>query len=158
MSGRIVIVDTSVFLNILDVPGRNQDRESTLDALANHVQNGDHLYLPVPCIIETGNHIARLKKGHDRYQFAQAFVAAVTEALEERAPWKAVPAIEDSELPFSELLRWLVGFPLSAKQEISLTDLTVKDLFDSFCRKFSMSYVGVWALDGHLSGHQRPVS
>ena len=119
MSGRIVIVDTSVFLNILDVPGRNQDRESTLDALAIHVQNGDHLYLPVPCIIETGNHIARLPNGHHRYRFAQDFVAAVTEALEERAPWKAVPAIEDSELPFSELWRWLVGFPLSAKQEIS---------------------------------------
>ena len=55
MSGRIVIVDTSVFLNILDVPGRNQDRESTLDALANHVQNGDHLYLPVPGMIDTSS-------------------------------------------------------------------------------------------------------
>ena len=51
MSRRIVIVDTSVFLNILDVPGRNQHRDQTLNAVESHVWNGDHLYLTVPCII-----------------------------------------------------------------------------------------------------------
>ena len=143
MSRRIVIVDTSVFLNILDVPGRNQHRDQTLNAVESHVWNGDHLYLPVPCIIETGNHIARLPNGRHRYRCANALVEQATAALEGQAPWKAVPFSEKDESSDSALRRWLLDFPSSAQVAMSLTDLTVKDLYESYCRKFSMSDVGV---------------
>jgi len=153
--GQIVIVDTSVFLNILDVPGKNQDRKATLDAFQHHLDARNRLYLPVPCIIETGNHITHLTKGHDRYKYAEFFFKEVTKAINGGAPWMPVALPHESN---DDIQRWLVNFPNAAKQKISLTDVTVKDLFDVFCKKFSMSGVLVWSLDGHLTSLQRPAS
>lgn len=156
--GQIVIVDTSVFLNILDVPGRNQNRAATFRAFTIHVNAGDHLYLPVPCIIETGNHISRLRDGHDRYQCAKRFVAEVRNALNGSSPWQPVPLLPEGKDDWSGtsgVERWLVDFPNEAQRQVSLTDVTVKDLFTQFCDKFPMSTVRVWALDGHLASLQR---
>lgn len=150
--GQIVIVDTSVFLNILDVPGRNQDREATLNVFEKHVMAGDHLYLPVPCIIETGNHISRLSDGEDRYRYAKVFVAQVRTAMNGDAPWQPVPLLHEAN---DDIEGWLGDFPNEAKRKVSLTDVTVKELFTEFCNKFPMSTVRVWALDGHLASLQR---
>ena len=43
----VVIVDSSVLLNILDVPGRNQHREDVLDRLGERIEAGDHLFIPM---------------------------------------------------------------------------------------------------------------
>lgn len=150
--GQIVIVDTSVFLNILDIPGKNQHREATLDVFEMHVDAGDLLYLPVPCIIETGNHIARLDNGHDRYRYATRFVEEVSNAINGRAPWQPVPLAHEAN---EDIQRWLIDFPNEAKRDISLTDVTVKDLFIEFYKKFQMSNVRIWSLDGHLASLQR---
>jgi len=52
----IVIVDTSVLLNILDVPGRNQDRDAVLNRLGELIDTGDHLFIPMAAIVEVGSH------------------------------------------------------------------------------------------------------
>ena len=62
MSG-IVIVDTSVFLNVLDVPGFNQDREADLARFRELIEAGANLLLPIAAIFEAGNHIAQLADG-----------------------------------------------------------------------------------------------
>ena len=115
MSRRIVIVDTSVFLNILDVPGRNQHRDQTLNAVESHVWNGDHLYLPVPCIIETGNHIARLPNGHHRYRFAQDFVAAVTEAARGAGALEGRSRHRRQRITLQRTAAMACGFPTQCK-------------------------------------------
>lgn len=59
----IVIVDTSVLLNILDVPGRNQHKTEVLDHLALLIDAGDHLFIPMAAIVEVGNLIAHVSNG-----------------------------------------------------------------------------------------------
>lgn len=153
--GQVVIVDTSVFLNILDVPGKNQDRDATLDAFEEHIDAGDHLYLPLPCIIETGNHVAQLSNGHERYKFAALFEQQVLKAINGDAPWQPVPLLSEAN---DDLRRWLADFPNEAISQVSMTDVTVKHLYAEFCRKFGMSTVRVWSLDRHLASLHRPTS
>jgi hypothetical protein len=38
----IVLLDTSVYLNVLDIPGFNQKREHILNTFAHRVENGDY--------------------------------------------------------------------------------------------------------------------
>ena len=51
----VVIVDTSVFLNVLDVPSFNQDRGAVLQAFRIYVEDGANMLLPMAAIIETAD-------------------------------------------------------------------------------------------------------
>ena len=62
----IIIVDTSVLLNVLDVPGFNQDRNAVLDEFGELVDAGASLLLPMGAVFETGNHIADVRDGRQR--------------------------------------------------------------------------------------------
>ena len=70
----IVLIDTSIYLNVLDVPDRNQERATVLDIFKQRVKNGDHFLLPMVSILETGNHIAHLKDGTLSRKFAVTLV------------------------------------------------------------------------------------
>ncbi|MDT8525551.1 hypothetical protein O3S76_010735, partial [Alcaligenes nematophilus] len=59
----VVIVDTSVFLNIINVPGFNQAWEGVMSELSEVIDNEDHLFIPMAAIVEVGNHIAQLANG-----------------------------------------------------------------------------------------------
>ena len=59
----IVIVDSSILLNVLDVPGFNQDREIVLEQFGMLVEAGDHLLLPVAAMLEAGDHVAERRRG-----------------------------------------------------------------------------------------------
>ena len=84
----IVLLDTSVYLNVLDVPGFNQDRDNILDDFAVRVERGDYFLLPMVTIWETGDHIADLADGRLRRQFAQSLVEQVTQAFNNNAPFR----------------------------------------------------------------------
>jgi len=149
----IVIVDTSVLLNILDVPGRNQDREAVLNRLSDLIDTGDHLFIPMAAIVEVGNHIAHVGNGAHRRAAAERFVLEVRRALSNEAPWKPInfPSNE-------EVLGWLEAFPDSATHGIDMGDLSIKKEWEELCRRHRMSRVWVWALDGDLAELDRPIS
>jgi predicted nucleic acid-binding protein len=147
----IVIVDTSVLLNIFDVPDLNQRKEEVLDCLEKLIDNEDHLFIPMAAIVEVGNHIAHVKNGALRRAAAQRFVKEVRSALANAAPWKPVnfPSNE-------EVLSWLDAFPESATKGVGMGDLSIKQEWESCCRQYSMSHVWVWTLDRDLAGLDRP--
>ena len=86
----IVIVDTSVLLNILDVPGRNQRRGEVLAELERLIDASNHLFIPMAAIVEVGNHITQLGNGALRRASAERFIAEVRKALADEAPWKPI--------------------------------------------------------------------
>ena len=110
----IVLLDTSVYLNVLDVPGWNQDRADVLDEFAIRVNNEDIFLLPMATIWETGNHIADLPTGGRRRQFAVILVDDVTKALNGEAPYRPTH-FPDRE----EFIGWLREFPDYAKRNKS---------------------------------------
>lgn len=144
---QIVLVDTTVFLNILDVPAFNQSRLEVLNALENLVDTGVFLLLPIAAIIETGNHIAQLADGRERRRFARQFCDQVAMAVSGDAPWRAM---KTPDLP--TLTAWLDDFPDHAMRGVGIGDLSIIKEWEETCRLHVASRVRVWSLD-HSFAH-----
>ena len=79
----IVLVDTSVLLNVLRVPNRSTDCVSVMDRSQDHIAGDDQLLLPIATVLETGNHIAQNGDGTARRECAGDFVEVVRQAAED---------------------------------------------------------------------------
>ena len=146
----VVIVDTSVLLNLLDVPGRNQGRDTVLRRFEELLDAEVNLLLPVAAIFEAGNHIARLQDGRQRRGHAQRFSNWVREALNGQAPWTVTP------LPNArELADWLNDFPESAMRRISMGDLSIVKAWESASARHPQRRISIWSLDQDLAGYDR---
>jgi hypothetical protein len=157
----ICLIDTSVFVNLLNVPNLNQEKDKIEQEYRNYVDLNCTFILPMATIIETGNHIAQNGDGGTRRATAQRFCGAVSEAFNGNAPW------QPSDFPNStEILTWLHQFPMMAGQNKSATklgegtsfgDLSIIEEFKKCVKRFSMSEVFIWSLDADLSTyHVKP--
>jgi hypothetical protein len=155
----IVLLDTSVYLNVLDVPGFNQKRAHVLAEFKVSIQAGDYFLLPLAAVWETGNHIAHLDDGQTRRRYAQVLVVDVAKAFLGEVPYRATHFPEREEF-----LCWLREFPdvvtrsKSEKRQregVSLADLSIIKEWEHNCFLHPMSRVRVWSLDGDLAGYDR---
>lgn len=73
----VVIVDTSVLLNVLDVSGFNQDRNAVLHRFGELVDAGANFLLSLGTVLETGNHIADIRDDQRRRRHATVFADQV---------------------------------------------------------------------------------
>ena len=153
----IVLLDTSVYLNVLDVPGFNQDRDEILDEFTVRVESGDYFLLPMATIWETGDHIADLTDGRLRRQFAQSLVEQVKQAFNNQAPFKTT-YFPDREV----FLQWLSDFPDYAQRNksdrqtregVSLSDLSIIKEWEQTRNRHRMSRVLIWSLDRDLAAY-----
>lgn len=157
----IVLIDTSVYLNVLDVPGFNQDRDAVFQEFELRIKDCDHFLLPLATIWETGNHIAHLTSGHLRRQFALKLVEDVAKALLGDAPYRPTHFPERDEF-----LRWLRDFPDYAQRNksttkttegTSLADLSMIKEWERTCSQNAMSRVQIWSLDADLASFDRDI-
>ncbi|WP_353933341.1 hypothetical protein WJM97_22900 (plasmid) [Okeanomitos corallinicola TIOX110] len=156
----ICLIDTSIFLEILNVPNYNQHRASVLEDFQTYAQSGCTFLLPMATILETGNHIAQNGDGTMRRTTALRFVKEVKEAFTGVAPWRTTTFPNTTEI-----MLWIDQFPDLAgknkapeKQEgTSFGDLSIIEEFNKSCKLFPMSEVFIWSLDRDLqSYHQKP--
>lgn len=157
----IVLLDSSVYLNVLDVPGFNQERTSVFERFAQSIENKDHFLLPLAAVWETGNHIAHLSDGATRRRYALDLVDDVTRAFNGDVPYRATHFPEREEF-----LNWLSAFPEMAmrnkskeklREGVSLADLSIIKEWERNCDLHPMSRVRVWSLDTDLSGYDREI-
>jgi hypothetical protein len=142
----ICLIDTSVFCNIVDVPGRNQQRLEVIARLKGLAREKTVLLLPLVVILETGNHIGQLADGGLRRQSSQRFVKQVGAALNGSAPWHPTPFVEANELR-----AWLADFPDHASRGAGLGDLSVIKEWERQRQLNPHRRVFIWAYDEHLS-------
>ena len=83
----IQFVDTSILLNLLDVPHMNQDHTAVVDEMKERRASGVRFVLPITAVVETGNHIAQIADGYHRRVCAQRFVDMLELVAERKAPW-----------------------------------------------------------------------
>jgi len=157
----VVLIDTSVYLNILNVPDNNQDYEQVDTDFTDMENDGDQFLLPLATIFETGNHIADLDNGRQRRAFAQLLVDDVCNSLTNNAPYTI------TQIPPTPLfVKWLSEFPnyamrnkqaKKAKEEgVSLSDFTIIKEWDVQCAKNPPPRrVRIWSLDSDLSAYDR---
>lgn len=155
----IVLLDTTVYLNVLDVPTFNQDRASVLEVFEGCIQHKDHFLLPLAAVWETGNHIAKLGDGQTRRRYAEKLVTDVKNAFKGDVPYRATH-FPDRE----EFLNWLGEFPDKAMRNksaqkpgegVSLADLSIIKEWERNCTLHPMSRVRIWSLDSDLAGYDR---
>lgn len=150
----VCLIDTSIFLNLLNVPNRNQDMAQVISDYTDFANNECTFILPMATILETGNHIAQNGDGGTRRETAQRFCDAVLGAFNGDAPYQPI------EFPSSqEIATWLSEFPNEAGKNKSITkfgegtslgDLSIIKDFEKCRKKFSMSEIFIWSLDDDL--------
>lgn len=86
MKREVVFLDSSVLFNLLDVPGKNSDREAITARFRRLARDGATFVFPVTAVIETGNVIAQLADGHSRRTCMERFVEWLRGALATTAP------------------------------------------------------------------------
>lgn len=158
----IVLLDTTIFLNILNVPDHNQDRKKVLDDWEIKIKRGDKFRLPMATIWETGNHIANIRNGSVRFTQANNFVTRVIEAIKGDAPYKT------TFIPNAELFsKWLEDFPESVKtssskragEGMSLANFSIIQEWKMVSQQCHMTRVLIWSLaTDMLSYDTRPES
>jgi hypothetical protein len=150
----IALEDTSVFCEIVPVPGRSQHRDATLDQFEAYIREEVTLLLPIATILETGNHIGHIDDGHVRRRTAERFVALVQPALGNvagPAPWTVPDPLLDPE----DLQRYLDEFPDCAMRGLGLGDLSILKEFERQCELNQAHRVFIWSLDDHLAAYDR---
>lgn len=154
----ICIIDTSIFLNILNVPSRNQQVTEVVQSFKDFVELGCTFILPMATIIETGNHIAQNGNGTIRRETSKRFCDAIRGAFDGVTPW------QPSEFPSSkEIMSWLDEYPDNAGRNKSSTrtsegtsfgDLSIIKEFDKCVIKFKSSEIFIWSLDEDLISYR----
>jgi hypothetical protein len=154
----ICFIDTCVFLNLLNVPNRNQDHEKVSQDFNTYEKLKFTLLLPMATIIETGNHIAQNGDGNIRRRTAQRFVDEVKAAFQGISPWTP------NQFPQTdEILLWIDQFPdlagcnkTAKKPEgTSFGDLSIIQEFNKTCTRFPMTEVFIWSLDSDLKTYHQ---
>lgn len=146
----VVIVDTSVLLNVLNVPGYNDHHAEVLRRFEQFLTDGATLMLPLAVVFETGNHIADVPDGRNRRKFSELFREEVRKALRDESPWRLVP-LPDTE----QVADWLESFPDCAMQGISLSDHSMIQLWEFLCDKLFQTRVLIWSMDYKLRACDR---
>lgn len=153
MSNSIIIIDTSIFLNVLEVPNKCQDKECVFKQFEEFIELEAIFVLPMATIVETGNHIAQNGDGSIRRKTAKKFCGHIMKVINGEAPYKI------SDFPTNdEIKSWIAHFPelamknkSSEKQEgTSFGDLTIIQEFEKQKRLFKNYEIWIWSLDSDL--------
>jgi hypothetical protein len=147
--------DTSVFTNLLDVPGRAQRREQVLREQRDRETQRCGLVLPVATVIETGNHIAQLANGSERRAAAQRFGDILLLVAAGRAPWRLHSASWDSAFLHRLVRAGSTGATLvdHAMRELGCGDLSILVEREVYRDQTGISDVRIWTLDAGLAAH-----
>lgn len=146
----ICIIDTSILLEILNVPQKASQHQRIWKELQEKISTGEFLFLPMATIIETGNHIAHSANGEKRRKIAERFVRFIQDALEGKAPFTPIDFLSSERMK-----QWLAEFPDSAMRGISLGDLSIIKDWQRQCALHKARRVYIWTLDQDLMGYDR---
>jgi hypothetical protein len=152
----VEFVDTSILCNLLEVPGKSQDREKVVEELQRKMRSRDcDLLLPMTAVIETGNHIAQLADGRLRRSCAERFAEVLRMVVEGKAPW----ALNEVEWDAAHLRSLVAGGRTGstlvehACNRLGCGDLNILVERDRYLDRTSGVEAGVWTLDELLSSY-----
>lgn len=149
---RVTFIDTSVLLNLLDVPNRNADRARV--AVEYQARKGSsQMILPLSAVVETGNHVAQISNGDARRKCAsmlQDVVAGRAPFVLHQMGWDSIflQHLLDGGSTATSLIEHLTG------QVIGCGDMSVlveRDLYRARVAKGTVA--DIWTLDHGLQAY-----
>ena len=150
------IIDTSILLNILDIPNRNANHEEVIKEFKSLAESkNETLILPLASIIETGNHIAHIGDGNIRREKAKLFSTYLKKTANGEAPWEYF----GKELDKDDLSIIADEFPANAMMETGIGDMSIIRAYEKYKELVpSIGTIMIWSLDGHLQGYSENVA
>ena len=154
----IVFVDTSVSLNLLNVPRKNSDEKRLTGEFKRLALAGALFVIPIAAVVEVGNHIAQLPSGHDRRDRAQQFARYLQASVDGRPPW----VVSDASWDKAFLSRLLDGHgPRPGLVDLCATEIGSGDAailheLDRFRGRTDFplaKHTRLWTLDAKLAAH-----
>lgn len=147
----IALIDTSIFCELLEIPGKAQDAEVYQAELKKKTAAKETLLLPITTVIETGNFIGHLGDGKKRRFYAEKFVGTVLNAINGTFPFTPTPFFQVPELTL-----WLGEFTEWVKPaDRGFGDLTITKEWERQCALHKARRVYIWSKDAHLAGYDR---
>lgn len=152
----VVFVDTSVLLNLLDVPHKNSDRDAVRNEFKRLVANRCLLIIPIAAVVEVGNHVAQLP-GHLARERATQLANFLRRSISGQPPWVVSGARWDTDY-----LQALVegndrlGLVDFATQGIGSGDASILLEIDRYRARTDLPSgqpVRLWTLDASLAAH-----
>lgn len=143
-------IDTSVMVNLLEVPEMCSDAEEVKEQWKEVLEAEDVLIMPVATIIETGNHIAHISDGNVRRTIAGKFGEYLRKTAEGEAPWQ----LYGVELDKEGLLYLAEHIEENATWKIGVGDLSIIYAYEQYKEKTpAIGKIMIWATDAHLQGY-----
>lgn len=150
-----VFVDTSILLNLLDVPKRNDEREAVGAEFVVWQEQQATFVLPVTTVIETGNAVAKVEGG-SRWAFIEKFVEILRLAVTGTTPWAASGAVWDAGF-IQKLIDGhdhVPALPALMKSELGVGDSGILAEIEQYRTRIpSATPVRLWTLDTQLGAY-----
>ena len=143
-----ILIDTSVMLEILNVPDKSNVHDDVIAEFKKKADAGCSFFIPLATIVETGNHIAQNGDGNQRLECARNFVKLIEKSLDGYAPFKILRFFNQDELR-----GWLQEFPDSAMRGKSFGDFSIQKDLARLHELNPREDISIWALDGHLDSY-----
>lgn len=148
MKKEYILIDTSVLLEILNVPHKANIHDKVMSEFKEKADAGCSFFIPLATILETGNHIAQNGDGRQRLDCAENFVKLVEKTLDGESPFMVLNFFEQNDLR-----KWLRDFPSSANRAESLGDLLIQKDMNRLHELNPRESISIWTLDGHLDAY-----
>lgn len=143
------LIDSSIMLNLLDVPKCNDERDKVISKFQEYLEKGDQFILPIATIIETGNDIVNKTQGNKRRIIAERFADWLKKTSENIAPWSC----ESSEISNEDLEYYAENYVSFATRRVGMGDLSIVRTFEKCVQKLPFRDVMIWSIDGDLGNY-----
>lgn len=160
----ICLLDTSILLNILDIPSKSQNKNTVMKDFRLYIDAECRFIIPLVVAVEVGNHISQNGDGTIRRQTAQRFVDMMQSTFNGDLPF----AISNFDLK-NEWQNWISEFidkagknktAAKSNEGMSLTDLSIIKEYEDIQAKNKANKrkhvdVFIWSLDSDLEFYGR---
>lgn len=145
-------IDTSIMLNLLEVPGRCDRKEQVKQEWKEVLDAKETLIMPIATIIETGNHIAHIADGHARRTVTLKFQDFLEKTAESKAPWTLYGnGLEKDEIKYiSEHMEEFT------QQQIGIGDMTIIYAYQKYLEEQpAIGTIMIWSTDEHMAMYRQ---
>lgn len=145
-------IDTSIMLNLLEVPGRCAEKEQVKREWAEVLQAKETLIMPIATIIETGNHIAHIADGRARHTVTAKFQEYLEKTAESKAPWTLYGnGLEKEEIKY--IAEHMEEF---TRMKVGIGDMTIIYAYKKYLEeKPAIGTIMIWSTDEHLAAYRQ---
>ncbi|QNP71406.1 hypothetical protein IAG44_19525 [Streptomyces roseirectus] len=142
-------LDTSVFVEILNVPYMNDHRDEVLSEMDARLKASVRFVLPTATVIETGNHIFQIGEGTLRRDRAASFMSLLHKTASGEAPWVLHERTWDGSFLTSLCNGGTTGMNLAEHalhEQLGAGDLSIVAERDLYASKVQAK-VRIWTLE-----------